>query len=282
MSLAAILLMWSFNYFATKMTLRHVDALSLAALRIPLAALLSLPIYLLRRGRTAFRARDLWTFTYLGFFGVIINQGCFTIGLSRTTSEHSAIIMALGPVLVLLLSRALNLEALTVAKVLGMAICFLGAALLETEPGYPNHSLLLAGDLITLASITGFAICAVLGKRVVHEFDAVSMNTFLLVTSAVLVSPVALRQGMHLDWKSVGWAGWTGMFYMAGVSAVAAYTVFYWVLRYMEASRVAAVNYIQPVLVISFSIPFLGERPTWHLLAGGVLVLVGVYLAERI
>jgi drug/metabolite transporter (DMT)-like permease len=273
--------MWSFNYFAAKMALLHVDALSLAVLRIPLAAVISLAIYFLQRSRTPLRARDLWTFTYLGFFGVIINQGCFTIGLSQTTSEHSVVIMALGPVLVLVLSRVLKLEALTIAKVLGMAICLLGVALLETERGHPNHSPLLTGDLITLSSITGFAICAVLGKRVVRGFDAVSMNTFLLLTSAVLVSPVALRQGIHLDWKSVGWVGWTGMFYMAGVSAVAAYTVFYWVLRYMEASRVAAVNYIQPVIVILFSIPFLGEHPTWHLLAGGALVLAGVYLAER-
>jgi drug/metabolite transporter (DMT)-like permease len=35
------------------------------------------------------------------------------------------------------------------------------------------------------------------------------------------------------------------------------------------------------VVVILISIPLLGEHPTQHLLAGGLLVLVGVYLAER-
>ncbi|HWW51806.1 MAG TPA: DMT family transporter [Verrucomicrobiae bacterium] len=280
-SLAAILLMWSLNYFAAKIALRHMDPLSLAVLRIPLAALITLPIYLLQPSRTPFRARDLWTFTYLGFFGVIINQGGFTIGLSQTTSEHAVVIMALGPVLVLILARALKLEALTVAKVLGMAVCSVGAVVLETEYGYPARSPLLTGDLITLASIVGFAICAVLGKRVVQGFDAVSMNTYLLMVSAVLVLPLAVWQGTHLDWISVGWAGWAGIFYMAGVSTVAAYTIFYWVLRYLEPSRVAAVNYVQPVIVISLSVPFLGEHPSWHLLSGGALVLTGVYLAER-
>jgi drug/metabolite transporter (DMT)-like permease len=280
-SLAAITLMWSLNYFAAKIALRHMDALSLAVLRIPLAAFITLPIYFLRPNRTSFRARDLWTFTYLGFFGVIINQGGFAIGLSQTTSEHAVVIMALGPVLVLILARALKLEALTMAKVLGMAACSVGVVVLETEYGYPARSPLLTGDLVTLASITGFAICAVLGKQVVEGFDAVSMNTFLLVVSAVLVLPLALWQGTHLNWRSVGWAGWAGIFYMAGVSTVAAYTVFYWVLRYIEPSRVAAVNYIQPVIVISLSIPFLDEHPSWHLLSGGALVLIGVYLAER-
>ena len=47
-----------------------------------------------------------------------------------------------------------------------------------------------------------------------------------------------------------------------GVSTVASYTIFNWVLRYMDPSRVAAVNYVQPVIVILISIPLLGEHPT--------------------
>jgi O-acetylserine/cysteine efflux transporter len=86
---------------------------------------------------------------------------------------------------------------------------------------------------------------------------------------------------MHLDWGGVGWAGWLGMIYMAAASSVAAYTLFYWVLRYMTASRVAVVSYFQPVAVILLSIAFLHEHPTRNLLLGTALVLLGVYLAER-
>jgi O-acetylserine/cysteine efflux transporter len=71
------------------------------------------------------------------------------------------------------------------------------------------------------------------------------------------------------------------MAYMAVGSSVAAYTIFYWVLRYMTASRVGAVSYFQPVVVILLSIAFLGERPSRMLLEGTALVLVGVFLAER-
>ena len=79
----------------------------------------------------------------------------------------------------------------------------------------------------------------------------------------------------------VGWAGWVGLFYMAALSSVAAYTLFYWVLRYMEASRLAAVNYLQPIGAILVAAAFLGEMPTRNLLLGGALILLGVYLAER-
>jgi len=280
-ALVFILLVWSFNYVIGKIAMRHIDPVSLASLRMPLAALLMLPIYFSRKKRAPVRAGDIWTFGYLGFFGVVVNMGAYTIGLSQTTSQHAVVIMALGPILVLLLAAILRIENLTTAKVTGMGICFLGILLLESEQGISGRSPLLTGDLITFASISGFACYVALAKNVTGRYDSISMNSYILFSGAVLSLPIAVRQAVHLQWGSVGWVGWAGMFYLAGFSAVASYTVLAWVLRYMEPSRVAAVNYVQPIIVILISIPILGEHPTGHLLAGAAMVLLGVYLAER-
>jgi len=53
------------------------------------------------------------------------------------------------------------------------------------------------------------------------------------------------------------------------------------VLRFMDASRVAAINYLQPIGALLVAAAFLGEVPTRHVLIGGALILAGVYLAER-
>ncbi|HVB58489.1 MAG TPA: DMT family transporter [Candidatus Acidoferrales bacterium] len=281
--LASVLLIWSFNFVAGKIALRHIDALSLASLRVELSAFLILPIYFWKfRRRTPVRPHHIGTFFYLGFFGVFINMGCFTVGLSETTSEHSVVIMALGPILVLLLACLLKLEKLTTAKSVGMMISFVGVILLETEHRTSLHSPFLLGDLITLCSISGFALYATLAKRVVAGYDALSMNTYNILAAAILMLPFAVWRGIQLDWESVGWVGWAGMLYMSGCSTVLSYTLFNWVLRYMDPSRVAAVNYIEPIIVILISIPLLGEHPTGHLLSGAVLVLLGVYFAEHV
>ena len=283
LALGVMLFIWSLNFIVGKITLRHIDALSLAALRIELAALLILPFYFLRRrrGRVPLRARDLWTFVYLGLFGVVINQGLFTIGLSYTTSGHSSIVVAIGPIIVLVMAWAMKLEELTVSKILGMVISIGGVVLLATEQGLDFRSPILAGDLITLCGTMGYCVYAVFGKRVAKEYDSVSMNTFNMAAAAIFMFPLAVRQGMGLDWASVGWVGWAGMLYMAAFSSVVAYLLFYWTLRYMTASRVAVVSYFEPVAVVILAAVFLGEHPTRHLLAGGALVLLGVYLAER-
>jgi O-acetylserine/cysteine efflux transporter len=279
--LALMLMLWSFNYVAGKIALRHWDPISLACFRIELAAVIMLVIYFARRQRAKLRVRDIWPFAYLGFFGVVVNQGLFTVGLNYTTSNHSAVIIAIGPIVVLLLARALKLEALTAGKILGMAVAFAGVFLLEAEQGSPRNSPFLLGDLITLGGTIGFSIYAVLGKKVAGQYDAIAMNTFNCVAAAIMLLPLSIRQGVHLDWRVVGWQGWLGMIYMAAASSVAAYTIFYWVLRYMSASRVAAVSYFQPIVVILLSVALLSENPTRNLLWGTALVLLGVYLAER-
>ncbi len=279
--LSVMLMLWSFNYVAGKIALRTLDPITLVCFRLELAAIVMLPIYFAQRRRTPLRLCDIWPFAYLGLFGVIVNQGLFTVGLNFTTSDHSAVIIAVGPIIILFLARAMRLEAFTIGKIVGMAISFAGVYLLETEHGSPAHSPYLVGDLITFGGVMGFAAYTVLGKRVAGQYDAISMNTFNCVAAAVMLLPLTVRQALHLNWHSVAPSGWLGMIYMAVGSSVAAYTIMYWVLRYMTASRVGAMSYFQPVAVILLSIVFLGERPTRNLLEGTALVLLGVFLAER-
>ena len=281
MSLAAMLAMWSFNYAAGKTALRYFDGLTLAAFRVEIAALIFLPIYFLRGNPGSLNRRDVWTLSYLGWF-LCANQMLFTVGLAYTTSGHSSMILAIGPILVLLLARAMKIEALTTAKIVGMALAFTGAAILAAENGFDlRRSPTLSGDLITLLGTTCFTFYVVLSKKVASKYHSIEMNAVNFFASAIVLLPLAIFLAVHFDWRSVPWEGWMGLLYMAVISSVAAYTLFYWALRYMEASRVAAVNYFQPIGAILVAALFLGEVPTRHLLLGGVLILLGVYLAER-
>ena len=276
-----MLALWSLNYIAGKVALRTIDPVSLAAFRIEIAAIAMLFVYFAQPSRSRLRMRDVWTFTYLGFFGVIVNQCLFTIGLNYTTSNHSSLIIAVGPIIILLLASAMKLESLTLPKLLGMAISFVGILFLEAEQGSPVHSPFLRGDLLTLAGTIGFSIFAVLGKRVSAKYDAVSMNTFNCVSAAILLLPLSIHQASHIAWNQIGWQGWAGLVYMALGSSVAAYTIFYYVLRHMTASRVGAISYFQPIAVILLSIVFFHENPSRNLLLSTALVLLGVYMAER-
>ena len=61
--------------------------------------------------------------------------------------------------------------------------------------------------------------------------------------------------------------------------SVIAYALYAFALRGLTASKVGAFAYLQPLLVGAFAILFANEHVTRLDVVGGMLLLVGVYLA---
>jgi len=276
-----MMLIWGINFIVAKVTLRYLDPVTLASFRVVLSAVIILPVYLIRpRRSTRITPSDVREFVKLGFFGVVVNQLCFTIGIHYTTVSHSSLIVGMGPIYVLLLAWLMGLEAITTNKLAGMAMAFAGVIVLAGEHGFSLAGGSLVGDLIILSGSVGFAFYVVLGKKVAPRFESLEMNTFNYLTGAVLILPLAARQALMLDWRAVPWQGWAGLLFMAAFASVAAYLVYFWALKHVAASRIAAFSYLLPVIATLLGIAFLGEPVTRHLLIGGALVMGGVYLAE--
>jgi len=279
-AIALVMLIWALNYVATKTVLREIDALTLATFRITLAAAIMTPIYLATPNRRTIGRSDAITFTQLALLGVVCNQMFFTTGLSMTTVSHSAILVGLGPIYVLILAWFQGLESLVPQKIVGMLLAFAGVAVLAAEHGFSLRSGTLAGDLLTICGSLAFSFYIVAAKKVARKYDSVAVNFYLYLAAAILIVPITLRQGALLNWAAVSWKAWVGLGYTAAFASVAAYLIYFWALKHVTATRIAAFSYLLPVLATTFGIFLLGEHPSIYLFVGGALVLVGVYLAE--
>ena len=253
---AAILLMiafWSGNYIVGKIALREFPPLLLVGLRIGCAGLFVLPFYgWERRGKPAsWTGRDVPVLLLLGVFGVTLNQLFFVVGLSRTSVAHSALIVGLMPMQVLLLACLSGQERLTPRKAAGMTIALAGAAVLKIfEPtvGATNGSgATWLGDLFILLSGLFFAIFTVSGKATVKLHSAATVNTFAYVGGALALAPVTLWEASQHPVGRASTAAWLSMLYMALFPSVLAYLIYYYALAHITASRLAAFQYLQPV-----------------------------------
>lgn len=301
-SVAAIILIWAVNFIAAKVGVRYLAPLTLAAFRVTFAAALMVPLYWFgARRRTLsvagatggaspsptetkrFSGSDWWTFAYLGFFSVVVNQVCFTVGLRYTSVSHAAVIVGMGPMYALVLAVLMRLEKATRAKVAGMAIAFTGIAVLASDNAKSAHSS-LTGDAITFCGSMGFAMYVVLGKRVAGRYDSLTMTAFNHFAGGLLILPLAVSRAWSLQQSGelarVPWQGWAAMVYMAVFASVVAYLVYFWLLRYFEPSRLTAFTYALPVVATLMGIVWLGEAATWGQALGGVLALVGLYWVE--
>lgn len=293
--LSALIFIWAMNFIAGKIGLRYLPTLTLASFRVAIAGLIMLPTYLVclrlpafvearAASRRGFSRQDYWPFFYLGFFGVAINQLCFTTGLSRTSVSHASIIVGLGPIYALILATLFRLENLSWRKATGMLIAFVGVGLLASSGGPSARTASISGDIITMTGSIAFALYVVLGKRLAGKYDALNMTAFNHFFGALLILPLAIRQLRLLfrndSWRVVPWQGWTALLFMAIFSSVLAYVLYFWLLRFLPASQLSAFLYFLPVLATIMSIVWLGERGSWSELAGGGLALAGVYWTE--
>ena len=294
-SIGLVILIWAVNFIAAKIGLRSLPAATLASFRVVLAGAVMLPFYMFCSRLPAFaeaaesRRRkltlgDLWTFLYMGFFGVVMNQVCFTVGLRYTSVSHAAVIVGMGPIYTLILAVLLQLEKATWRKAIGMAIAFAGIAVLASENGISAHSPSVLGDAITMTGSIGFAMYVVLGKRLGRLYNPLTMTAFSHYAGAMIVLPVAVYRAVLLgsaeQWRTIAWTGWAAMLYMAVFSSAVAYVFYFWLLRYLEASQLSAFTYLLPVVATILGIVWLGEKGSWGQVLGGVLALSGVYWIE--
>lgn len=281
--ISIMVLLWSANFVVAKYALEELPPFALLFLRVLFSVLLLLLLYFARgqHRRKPVQRGDWKWFALLGLTGIAGNQTGFTLGINYTTVGHSALIIALSPILVLIFAVRMKLESLNWLKALGMGLSFAGVAVLALEHGFDSHSPTFLGDLLTFGGSLAFALYTVYGKRVSERYDTLTLNTFTYIAGALVVFPISGWQLFEVDWHAVTWKGWLGAFYMAAAASVAAYMIFYYALTKISATRVIAFSYLQPVLATILAVLLRGERVTGHLLAGGALVLLGVYLAER-
>jgi drug/metabolite transporter (DMT)-like permease len=274
---------WSLNYVVAKFALREFPALLASGVRMVFAGALMFSVYWYRQaaGTVAPWSRaDLKKLIFLGMVGVGLNQFFFVVGISLTTVSHGAIMIGLSPILVLLLASAARLEKLTTMKLLGMFTAFSGVAVLQLSASKANGASLVGDILVFCAGLT-FAIYTVSGKRQTAKLDGVVVNTFAYVGTAVAMLPITIAYSVGFDYSRITWVAWASLVYMAVFPSVICYSIYYYALGHVPASRVAAFSYLQPVLATTMAMPLLGEHLTKSLIMGGALVLTGVFLAER-
>lgn len=278
-----VIFCWSSNIIAGKEALRSFGPIALAQIRVLFAAIIFVMLFFAsgRLRRLKLSRRDWWMMTAMGATGIALNQLTFIGGMARTTVAHTGLIVALGPVMVLTIAVVIKLEPMTGWKFAGMSTAFAGVAILTLEKAGGGNGHHLAGDLIMLASVVVFSIYMILMKEVANDFDGLTINTLTYGIGALMMLPFCGRLVWNTHWRAVDITAWAGLAFLVLFGSVVSYLLFAYVMTELTASRVAAFNYLQPVIASGLGVWMLSERLTAKVLVGGVLILAGVYLTER-
>lgn len=121
------------------------------------------------------------------------------------------------------------------------------------------------------------AMTAILGKLGVADMNS-NLATFLRTLVVLAVS--ALLVTARGEWQDpTRWSARGCVFLvLSGVATGLSWLCYYRALQAGPASRVAPIDKLSVVLVVIFAVVFLGERLTWKVGIGAVLVSAGAIL----
>jgi bacterial/archaeal transporter family protein len=131
--------------------------------------------------------------------------------------------------------------------------------------------------VFAIASAFFAALTAIFGKVGVAEINS-DLATFLRTLVILLVT--ALLIWARHEWQRPDSLSAKGVLFLvlSGIATGLSWLCYYRALQTGPASRVAPIDKLSVIFVVLFAVSFLGERLTWKVGIGSVLITVGAAL----
>jgi drug/metabolite transporter (DMT)-like permease len=271
---------WGLNFAATKYAAATIPPLLLVALRFTVGGLLLLLVLRIIEPKSRLGMRDLLPMAALGCFGVATAQMGFTFGLSLSSAGSTGLIFATAPVWGLLLGAVLGLERPTWKGVIGVGLSIVGVALVVLD-GLTSGNASFVGDLLVLVAAFCVGAYAVLSMPLLERYTPLAVATYPVLFGIPFLLLLSSPQLLSLQWGSVGVGPWVAVAYSAVLATAFTFAAWQRGISHIGANRVLVYQYLITIVGVSSGIVFFGETLSVNKIAGGGVILLGVYLARR-
>jgi drug/metabolite transporter (DMT)-like permease len=172
-------------------------------------------------------------------------------------------------------------DPLTRARLLGLAACFAGVAILFGDSlTLPDRTALIGDAMALLAGAFWGATTVVIKATKLAQASAEKTTFYQLGVSALILPVVAVALGERGVFDPAPVVLMSLAFQIVVVVFVS-YTVWFWLVRAYRASSLAAFSFLTPAFGVIAAHLLLGEPVTWTLAAALALVGFGIWLVNR-
>lgn len=275
---------WAVSAVLTRAVIvRGVSTWTLIPIRMAIA-LLALIVVMIVTNRFRSTSRAAWgRGLVLGTVAMAFPMILMTLALEDLPVSLGTLLIALVPLSTIGAAHFLvDGERFQARSLPGLVIALAGSALLvgvdaESVAGVGN---LWRGVFLVTAGVVLAGVGGALSRRYALEVpsDDLVLPQFAVNTVCVLA---VLPLVVEVDLSTVDAGSWWMLLVIGALGTTVAFTAFLIAAGINPASRLALTGYSVPVLAVVLAVLFLGEELTPVIVAGAVLIVAGVILAER-
>ena len=222
---------------------------------------------------------------FYGFLTSTVSLGLLFFGLNDTTVLDTSLITLASPLIISTAGVIFLNEKITRREKIGMAIAVFGTLLTVIEPILQNENttLKLSGNILILGYVSITVIATVIVKKLLQSgVKPLVLVNFSFIIGFLTLLPFALLTNKNIVQSilSIGFNYHLGVFYMALISGSFAYFLSTKAQKTIEIGEQALFAYLYPIFSLPLAIIWLDEKITPTIIIGGVIIVIGVAIAE--
>jgi len=208
-------------------------------------------------------------------------NGLVSIAEKRIPSGIAAVLVATVPTWAAVLGAMFRLEKVTIRHAAGLALGFVGVALLVV--GHGSGKIDAVGVLTVVLASLSWAAGSVWATRAPTVRRPLVMTGMEMVCGGLGCTLVGLAGGEAADLHAgaVPARSWVALGYLVVFGSMIAYTAYVWLLHNARLSLVTTYTYVNPLVAVALGAIILGESLSLRTLLASAAIIVGVMLIIR-
>ena len=272
---------WGLAFVAIKQADSELSPVNLALIRwfiTSVVFLILLPI--IGRPNIRFERRDVPRLLVVAMANVAGYHIFLNSAETSISAGLSSLLIALGPVFMVILSVILLDERAGPKVVLGLLLAVSGTFVLSYGSFNPSDLSTVVGPAEAVLAAFCYAVFTVVGKPLVQKYG--SAPTTILAGLAGTAMIVPLVSGSFVSQvEGLTQLGWISVLYLGVLSSALGYLLYYGVVSRRTVSRLSIQLYLIPVVSVVGGVLLLGESVTVLTIIGGAMMLFAVALTTR-
>jgi drug/metabolite transporter (DMT)-like permease len=261
------------NAIGVRFVLREMGPFWSAAIRFAIAGLLLL-LYMIATRRPVPRGGRLTGTVLFGVFAFGLAYTFLYQALKDAPAGTTMLMLAIVPLLTVLLAAVQGIERLRPLALAGAVLAAVGIVIVGASQISLNVP--LAALALLLAAATCQAESGIVAKRF-PPGDPVAANAIGMLLGAAILAVVAVVTGESVVVPTRP-ETWIAMAYLIGPGSVAVFILVLYVLARWTVSATSYSFLLMPLVAIGFGSLLLNEPIQPSFVAGGAIVLAGVYI----
>jgi len=272
------------TFLGAKIALTELDPIQVLACRWAVCLTLYLLLVIVGVIKIDLRGKSVKWLLLLGLAQPCISQIFETVGIDMVTASESAIIYAMIPMMVALISFVFLKKKIKRHVAVGMVIAFAGIVVSTVLAEDFSVGGKLLGYVILVVAVVFAAIYTILSEKLADGFSATERSFALAVIGFTWFNLIMLGQGNGLEaykicfqCPEVGLA----IIFLGAAGSFGGYFMFNYAVSHIPAAQTSTINTnLLSLTGVVAGILVQGDAFGWYTVVGMALIIVGVVIAN--